>query len=65
MFFSKPAESGSGYRRVSFLNEPDLQNALPQYIQYFPFILASTSLPLTILVIMEADLLAVSRNRPL
>src|SRR5450432_168863 len=64
VFFSRPAESSKGYQSYRFSDQARLTKRSPQYIQYFPLILASTNLLLTIFVIIEADLLAVSKNRP-
>ena len=63
-FFQKAGtDQPEGYQSYKFSDQARFTKCSPQYIQYLPFILASTGLLFTISVIMEADLLAVSRKR--
>ncbi|MBL0109658.1 MAG: hypothetical protein IPP42_01830 [Saprospiraceae bacterium] len=53
-----------GYQSYKLSDQARLINCSPQYIQYFPLILANTGRPPFILVIIDPDLLQVFSHLP-
>src|SRR6185437_9319361 len=64
-YFGVPLLFVRGFQSYKFLLQARFINFSPQYIQYLPFILASTCLPFTNFVTIDADLLQLLAYLPL
>ena len=63
-FRKSPFSSSIGSQLIKSVEVATFTNFSPQYIQYFPSILAITCLPSTNFVTIEADLENSSKKRP-